>query len=123
MGGRNTNATGSVTRLRPAPLSADQITELAEMFQLMGDPSRLSIILDCLHTPASVSDMAQRLKLSTSLVSHHLRLLRAARLIQAERQGTRVFYLITDPHIRRTLADMTQHVREDGHADDDVARD
>lgn len=95
------------------PLSIDLVTELAGMFQLMADPSRLRIILECLHTPVSVSDIARRLCLSSSLVSHHLRLLRAARLIQSERHGTRIFYHITDEHIRRTLSDMTQHVRED----------
>ena len=94
-------------------LSADQVTELADMFQLMSDPSRLRIILECLHTPTSVGDMAAALDLSTSLVSHHLRLLRAGRLIQAERKGTRVFYLITDDHIRRVLSNMASHVVED----------
>lgn len=113
MAGRNATATEKVTPLKLANLSPDQVTELAGMFQLMGDPSRLSIILECLHTPTSVGDMARRLTLSTSLVSHHLRLLRAARLIEARREGSRVFYLITDEHIRRTLSNMTQHVRED----------
>lgn len=94
-------------------LSCDQVTELADMFQLMSDPSRLRIILECLHTPTSVGDMASALGLSTSLVSHHLRLLRAGRLIQAERKGTRVFYLITDDHIRRVLSNMASHVVED----------
>lgn len=114
MNGRNSSTGKVVSRIQPANLSADQITELAGMFQLMSDPTRLSIILTCLHTPVSVSDMAKQLQLSGPLVSHHLRLLRAARLIQAERQGSRVFYVITDPHVRRTLVDMTQHVREDG---------
>lgn len=111
------NTDGNVTPLvadsTRTRLSADQVTELAEMFQLMSDPSRLRIILECLHTPTSVSSMATALGLSSSLVSHHLRLLRAARLIQAERRGARVFYLITDEHIRRVLTNMTQHVQED----------
>ncbi len=94
-------------------LSTDQVTELASMFQLMSDPSRLRIILECLHTPTSVGDMASSLNLSTSLVSHHLRLLRAGRLIQAERKGARVFYMITDEHIRRVLIDMASHVAEE----------
>ena len=84
-------------------LSEDQTTELADMFRLMSDPSRLRIILACLETPVSVGDMANQLGLSASLVSHHLRLLRAGRLLQAERRGNRVFYLITDEHIRRVL--------------------
>ena len=93
-------------------LSEDQTTELADMFRLMSDPSRLRIILACLETPVSVGDMANQLGLSASLVSHHLRLLRAGRLIQAERRGNRVFYLITDEHIRRVLSDMVDHVAE-----------
>ncbi|HZH27464.1 MAG TPA: metalloregulator ArsR/SmtB family transcription factor [Azospirillaceae bacterium] len=100
-------------RVRPR-LSDDKTSELADMFRLMSDPSRLRIILACLDEPASVGDMAQELGLSASLVSHHLRLLRAGRLIQAERRGNRVFYLITDEHIRRTLSDMADHVAESG---------
>ncbi|HYD30098.1 MAG TPA: metalloregulator ArsR/SmtB family transcription factor [Azospirillaceae bacterium] len=95
-------------------LPEDRVAEMADMFRLMSDPSRLRIILACLETPASVGDMAQTLGLSASLVSHHLRLLRAGRLIQAERRGNRVYYLITDEHIRRVLSDMVDHVAETG---------
>jgi ArsR family transcriptional regulator len=94
-------------------LNDDQIYELAEMFRLMSDPSRLSIVLSCLAERVSVGEMAQRLKLSPSLVSHHLRLLRAARLLQAERQGRQVFYQITDEHVARMLSDMVAHVAEE----------
>jgi DNA-binding transcriptional ArsR family regulator len=62
------------------------------MFRLMGDPSRLRIVLACLDAPICVSDVAARTRLSQSLVSHHLRLLRAARILRAERQGKQVFY-------------------------------
>ncbi len=94
-------------------LSEDQVYELSEMFRLMSDPSRLRIILSCLTDKISVGDMAQRLKLSPSLVSHHLRLLRAARLLQAERQGRQVFYQVTDEHVLRMLRDMVDHVAEE----------
>jgi DNA-binding transcriptional ArsR family regulator len=94
-------------------LSEDQVYELAEMFRLMSDPSRLRIILSCLAEQVSVGDMAQQLRLSPSLVSHHLRLLRAARLLQAERQGRQVFYQITDEHVLRMLGDMVDHVAEE----------
>jgi DNA-binding transcriptional ArsR family regulator len=94
-------------------LSEDQVHELAEMFRLMSDPSRLRIVLSCLAEKVSVGDMAQRLNLSPSLVSHHLRLLRAARLLQADRQGRQVFYQVTDEHVLRTLGDMVDHVAEE----------
>jgi ArsR family transcriptional regulator len=90
----------------------DQIVELAEMFRLMSDPTRLSIILACLDEPVAVGDMAERLRISASLVSHHLRLLRAARLLQADRRGRQVFYVVGDEHIRSMLTDMVDHVAE-----------
>ncbi|MEE8270880.1 MAG: metalloregulator ArsR/SmtB family transcription factor [Alphaproteobacteria bacterium] len=93
-------------------ISEDQTAELADVFRLMADTSRLRITLFCLDAPKSVSVVADALGLSLSLVSHHLRLLRASRLIQAERRGNRVFYMVTDEHIRRTLTDMVDHVAE-----------
>jgi DNA-binding transcriptional ArsR family regulator len=94
-------------------LSEDHVTELAEMFHLMGDPSRLRIVFACLDEPVCVTDMARSLGLSPSLVSHHLRLLRAARLLQGERRGRQVFYSAADEHIRSVLKDMAAHVEEE----------
>ena len=97
---------------QPASITADQAAGLAEIFRLMGDPSRLRIILACLEAPTSVSEIAARVGLSASLVSHHLRLLRAARVLRARRQGRQVFYAAADAHIRRIVADMAAHVAE-----------
>ena len=91
----------------------DQVVELAEMFRLMSDPTRLRIILACLDAPAAVGEIAERLGISASLVSHHLRLLRAARLLGAERRGRQVFYVVSDMHIRSMLSDMVDHVAEE----------
>ena len=93
-------------------IGEDQVVELAEMFRLMSDPTRLRIILACLEEPAAVGEMAEHLGISASLVSHHLRLLRAARLLGAERRGRQVFYVVGDLHIRSMLADMVDHVAE-----------
>ena len=90
----------------------DEASELAEMFRLMGDPSRLRIILACLDQPTPVGQLAEALGLSPSLVSHHLRLLRAARVLRGRRQGKQVFYSAADDHIRRVIEDMIAHVGE-----------
>ncbi|MEN9498986.1 MAG: hypothetical protein RIS83_805 [Pseudomonadota bacterium] len=95
----------------------DLVVELAETFRLMSDPTRLKIILACRDAPAAVSEMAERLGISASLVSHHLRLLRAARLLQADRRGRQVFYVVGDEHIRSMLADMVDHISEEEPAD------
>ncbi len=93
-------------------LSEGEAVELAEMFRLMGDPSRLRIILACLHRPTPVGALAVALGLSPSLVSHHLRLLRAARVLRGTRRGKQVFYSAADDHIRRVIDDMVAHVGE-----------
>lgn len=99
-------------RARAIRIGDDQVVELAEMFRLMSDPTRLRIILACLDRAASVGEMAEGLGISASLVSHHLRLLRAARLLQSERRGRQVFYVVGDEHIRSMLTDMVDHVAE-----------
>lgn len=98
-------------------ITDDQAIELAEIFRLMGDASRLRIILTCLAKPVCVSDIAAQTKLSPSLVSHHLRLLRSARVLRAERQGKQVFYVAADQHIRTVITDMAAHIGEDAEED------
>lgn len=92
--------------------SDDTIGQLADLFHLLGDPTRLRIVLSCMGQPIAVGDIAAGLALSSSLVSHHLRLLRAARIVKAERQGKQVFYSAADAHITGLLASMTEHVAE-----------
>ena len=98
-----------------APTALDDqvdLAHLADLFRLMGDPTRLRIILTCLREPVSVGDIAARLDLSQSLVSHHLRLLRAARVLRAERRGKHMFYSALDDHIECVINDMLAHVKE-----------
>lgn len=99
-------------------LSPGQTAELADMFSLMGDASRLRIVLACLDGPVAVGDIAAQLGLSPSLVSHHLRLLRAGRILKATRKGRHVFYAAADDHISRVVADMVAHVGETFHDGD-----
>ena len=93
-------------------VSEEAIAHLADLFRIMGDPSRLSIILACLRDPISVNEIASQLGLSSSLVSHHLRLLRAARLLKAERRGKQMFYSALDDHIECVIDDMFTHIGE-----------
>ena len=95
------------------PVTSDEaIAHVADLFRLMGDPSRLRIIVACLGQPISVGDLARRLDLSPSLVSHHLRLLRAARVLKGVRKGKRMFYSACDGHIECIIEDMLTHIGE-----------
>jgi len=94
------------------PATDSSIAELADLFRLLGDTTRLRIVLACLDAPVAVNDIANKLDLSNSLVSHHLRLLRAARIVKADRHGKQVFYVAADQHISRVLTDMLEHIAE-----------
>ena len=101
-------------------LTADQTSGLAEMFRLLGEPNRLGLVANCLDGPLSVGELTGRLALSQSLVSHHLRLLRAARLLKTVRRGKQVFYSIPDCHVRDMLTNMIEHLTEPHEHDDDT---
>ena len=105
---------------RPAErLSEEKAAELAEIFRLMGDQSRLRIILLCANGPICVGEIAAQLELPQSLVSHHLRLLRATRILRARRQGKQMYYSVADEHISCVVADMVDHVIESDEESDE----
>ena len=93
-------------------MNDDRTTEMAEDFRLLGDPTRLRVVLTCLKELRSVGEIAAAVGVSPSLVSHHLRLLRAGRLVLAERRGRHVFYGAADDHVRCIIEDMVDHVAE-----------
>lgn len=98
---------------KPAALSPEAAADIAAVFHLLGDPTRLRVMMACLEEPMSVGDMARALGASSSLVSHHLRLLRAVRLVRAERRGRQVIYSAADEHVRRIIGDMREHLAEE----------
>ncbi|MBI1621583.1 winged helix-turn-helix transcriptional regulator [Aquamicrobium sp. cd-1] len=93
--------------------SVQEVSVLAETFRLLGDPTRLRILFYCLDGPKPVNDIAASLDLSQTLVSHHLRLLRAARLMKGERRSKQVFYQLADCHVSDMLTDMAIHMNEE----------
>lgn len=107
------------------PISSQDLNFLAEAFRLLGSPSRRKILLHCEDSPKSVTDISEALELSQSLVSHHLRLLRGARLVTRVRHSKQMFYEVTDRHVGDILLDMLSHAREERRNDpqsDGIAR-
>ena len=102
----------------PAPLDEAlgdrqaEIAVVAETFKLLGDPTRLKILIACLAEPVAVGDIAERVEASPSLVSHHLRLLRGARLVRRTRKARQMYYEAADHHIRHVVSDMIVHAGE-----------
>jgi DNA-binding transcriptional ArsR family regulator len=93
-------------------LTEAQVTDVVEVFRLLGEPNRLQIVLTCLDEARGVGEISEQLGLSQSLTSHHLRLLRTARLMRATRHGRQVVYVIDDDHVRDVLINMVAHYVE-----------
>jgi DNA-binding transcriptional ArsR family regulator len=97
---------------RSKKISESKIRELADIMKLLGDMNRLRIAIICLEKPVCVSDIVKQTGLSQSLVSHHLRLMRTARLLKSKRSGKQIHYVINDNHIHCVMVDMIDHVLE-----------
>lgn len=91
-------------------LHIDQTTELADTFGLLSDPTRLSIVIACMDEERSAGEIAERIGSSASLTSHHLRLLRSARILKSERRGKQVFYAMADGCVHSVLNIMIDHL-------------
>jgi DNA-binding transcriptional ArsR family regulator len=94
-------------------LPASTVRDVAEVFKLLGDPTRVRLVDVLTHGERCVCDLAELVGLSESAVSHQLRLLRAARLVRVRRAGRMAFYALDDHHVVGLLHDTRKHVEED----------
>jgi DNA-binding transcriptional ArsR family regulator len=105
-----------VAELRNALVSEDEVTDLAETFRTLGDPTRVRILDALSHGELCVCDLAALVRLSESAVSHQLRLLRSLRLVKPRRDGRMVFYSLDDRHIIGLFRQGLRHVQENNGA-------
>ena len=87
-------------------------TSLADTFKVLGDPTRVRILDALTRTEVSVCDLAARLGLTQSAVSHQLRLLRSMHLVRSRRDGRHIHYIVDDGHIAKLFVQGLVHVRE-----------
>ena len=86
-------------------------THLADLFGALSDPTRLRIISVLLERELNVGDIASRLGMSESAVSHQLRGLRQLRLVRSRKEGRQVYYAIDDDHVARLYRLGLDHVQ------------
>nr|NLI51239.1 helix-turn-helix transcriptional regulator [Propionibacterium sp.] len=82
------------------------------VFRALGSPLRVGIVVLLEERPRSVTELVQALDVSQPLVSQHLRVLRAAGMVRARRQGREVFYSLTDADVPALVASAGRQVRE-----------
>jgi DNA-binding transcriptional ArsR family regulator len=93
-------------------LEPSDVEDLTEIFQVLGDPTRVRILDVLSRSEVCVQDLAAALKLSESAVSHQLRLLRGARIVRARRAGRNVFYALDDHHVLALFEQGLRHAQE-----------
>jgi len=79
------------------------------MLKLLGDETRLRIIWALLESEHSVNELAQLVGAHAAGVSQHLAKLRLARLVRTRREGTRIYYVADDAHVRRLVEEVLSH--------------
>src|SRR5579862_7760200 len=102
-----------VAGVRASMPADEQVAELADVFGLLADPGRLRVLVALLEGEMCVCDLAAVARTSESAVSHHLRLLRAHRVVQVRRAGRMAYYRLADAHVRMLLDIALTHI---GHA-------
>ncbi|MGO9082259.1 MAG: ArsR/SmtB family transcription factor [Streptosporangiaceae bacterium] len=84
-----------------------------ELLKVLSAPARLAIVAELAEQPRFVHELVERLGVSQPLVSQHLRVLRAARLVGVKRQGREAVYSLADQHVAHIVADAVQHSTEE----------
>lgn len=89
-----------------------RLGEMSRLFKMMGDETRLRILMALHMSPLCVTHICQRVDMSQSAVSHQLALLRSADLVRVVRKGKQVVYSLSDEHVQQILDMVSLHVGE-----------
>ena len=90
----------------------DKLYDLAEIFKVFGDSTRIKILYVLFESEMCVCDIAQLLGMSQSAISHQLQVLKKSKLVKYRRKGKTVFYSLADSHVRTILGQGMEHVTE-----------
>lgn len=86
--------------------------DVAELFKVFGDSTRVRIICALFESEMCVCDIAEVLKMTQSAISHQLRVLKQARLVKYRRDGKTVYYSLADAHIKTIFNQAFEHIME-----------
>ena len=89
-----------------------ELYDLAELFKVFGDSTRIRILFVLFEAEVCVCDLAKVLNMTQSAISHQLRKLKANKLVNSRREGKSVFYSLADGHVRTIIAQGREHIEE-----------
>lgn len=91
----------------------DALYDLAELFKIFGDSTRIRILFVLFEAEVCVCDLAQALHMTQSAISHQLRILKQNKLVKNRREGKSIFYSLADDHVRTIIAQGLDHIQEE----------
>lgn len=101
-----------IDRLKNEQIAEETASKLTDVFKVFGDNTRIKILWNLFDNEICVAEIAERVKMSQSAVSHQLRILKQARLIKARRDGKNTFYSLDDEHVKRIVEQVMIHITE-----------
>ena len=90
----------------------EELYDLAELFKVFGDSTRIRILFVLFEAEVCVCDLAAALNMTVSSVSHQLKILKQNKLIKSRREGRSVFYSLADDHVRTIVSQGMEHLEE-----------
>ncbi|MFR4350234.1 MAG: ArsR/SmtB family transcription factor [Roseburia sp.] len=90
----------------------EELCDLAELFKVFGDSTRIRILFVLFEAEVCVCDIAGALRMTQPAISHQLRILKQAKLVKSRREGKSVFYSLADGHVRTIIAQGREHIQE-----------
>ena len=96
----------------PSEPQGQELEHLIQLFKALGDPSRMKILVQVGSSEACVSEVASKLNMSESAVSHHLHILRMNGLVRWRREGKIILYAMEDDHVRTIIIQGCTHIEE-----------
>lgn len=90
-----------------------ELYDLAELFKVFGDSTRIRILFVLFEAEVCVCDLAHVLNMTQSAISHQLRILKQNKLVKSRREGKSIFYSLADDHVRTMIAQGREHIEED----------
>lgn len=102
----------TVEKLKEELPPEELLYDLAELFKVFGDSTRIKILYALFESELCVCDIAQALGLTQTAVSHQLRVLKANKLVKFRKEGKNVFYSLDDDHVRRIIGQGMEHLGE-----------
>ena len=90
----------------------EELYDLAELFKVFGDSTRIRILFQLFAQELSVGELADLLNMNQSAVSHQLKVLKQAKLVKNRRDGKSIIYSLDDEHVRTIIAMGIDHIEE-----------